>query len=77
MIGDYPVTVCDSCLRASCWLGIFFCMNSHAAGTIEKTVHELHPLGRENPEYWFKNPSTGAIDQHALARYREEYGRDC
>lgn len=46
------VTVCDACLRASCWLGEFFCEDYIAAGTTEKTRAELEELALENPEYW-------------------------
>lgn len=66
---DRPITVCSNCLQASCWLGIFMCHNARAAGIVEKTVRELRELKRESPHYWFKNPHTGAIDQHAMAEY--------
>lgn len=47
------VTVCDSCLRAACWQGAFYCEDSHTtAGLIEKTVAELEVLGLEHPQYW-------------------------
>ena len=48
------ITVCDNCLCASCWQGIFFCENYMTAGTVEKTVGELKKLNRENPDYWKK-----------------------
>ncbi len=34
------ITVCDKCLRASCWKGIFMCDESSFAGIVEmeKTV---------------------------------------
>lgn len=75
MILDREITVCDNCLRASCWQGIFMCEKSRNAGTIEKTVGELHDLSLENPEYWFKSPHTGAIDQHGLGAYLQETGK--
>lgn len=46
------IAVCDKCLRASCWLGKFYCENYLTAGTIEKTREELLELDLENPEYW-------------------------
>ncbi len=50
---ERTVTVCDACLRASCWQGRFYCDESHTtAGLTEKTVAELEALGREHPEYW-------------------------
>lgn len=67
---DRKITVCDHCLQASCWQGIFLCEESREAGTTEKTVAELAKLGLESPDYWFKSPHTGAIDQHALAEFK-------
>ena len=46
------VTVCDACLQASCWQGIYYCDDYQYAGTVQKTVAELRELGRENPSYW-------------------------
>lgn len=74
MITDYPVTVCAECHQASCWLGIFLCDKARNAGTVELCVGDLHELALENPEYWFKDPHTGAIDQHALAKYQSYSG---
>jgi hypothetical protein len=34
------IAVCDHCLRASCWLGLFYCEEYQTAGTIEKTLGE-------------------------------------
>jgi hypothetical protein len=56
---------------ASCWLYIFVCEKFRTAGTCEKTVDELRKLKLESPEFWFKSPCTGAIDQHAMAEYKE------
>jgi hypothetical protein len=64
-----PVTVCDHCSRASCWLGIFLCDAAQRAGTKEMTVLELRNLAYEHPQYWFKNPHTGAVDQQAMREY--------
>jgi hypothetical protein len=71
MILDRRITVCDQCLQASCWLGIFMCQESKFAGTCEKTVRELRALGRESPDYWFKSVDTGAVNQHDMANYQE------
>lgn len=46
------ITVCDKCLKASCWQGIFMCDEARTAGTIIKTVAELRPLGLEHQDYW-------------------------
>ncbi len=48
------VTVCDKCLCASCWQGIFMCQSAQNAGIVEKTITELEALGLENPCYWQK-----------------------
>jgi len=46
------VTVCDHCLQASCWQGIFYCDEYQTAGTVEKTIEELRALNLEHPSYW-------------------------
>jgi hypothetical protein len=46
------VTVCDKCLQATCWQGIFMCWESGTAGTVEKTIDELKALDLEHPSYW-------------------------
>ena len=51
------VTVCDSCLRACCWqgeffCGEFFCEDYKTAGTIEKAIAELIELGLEHSDWW-------------------------
>jgi hypothetical protein len=46
------ITVCDKCLQASCWQGIFMCDESREAGITEKTVAELRDLNLEHPDYW-------------------------
>lgn len=46
------ITVCDKCLQASCWLGIFMCDQSRYAGTVEKTLPALQTLALEDPHYW-------------------------
>lgn len=51
---DYDVvTVCDNCLRASCWpMGQFMCDNAYTAGSTTRTVAELRKLALEHPSYW-------------------------
>lgn len=49
------ITVCDKCLQASCWQGIFMCDDSQTAGVVEKTRRELKKLGREHPSFWKTN----------------------
>lgn len=51
------VTVCSSCLRASCWQGEMMCGVYH--GTRQMKISELAKLGRENPEWWDIDPATG------------------
>ena len=46
------VTVCDACLRACCWRGIFMCDDSYGAGTTRKTVAELRALDEEHSDYY-------------------------
>ena len=48
---DDLVTVCSACLTACCWLGIFMCQRSKAAGTQQMTVAEIRSLGLEDPSY--------------------------
>lgn len=72
---EREVTVCDHCCQASCWLGIFLCQKSREAGTKKMTVRELHRLGYENPEYWFKDPCSGGIDRHGLSEYLQVTGK--
>lgn len=48
------ITVCASCLQASCWLGEFYCDNYKTANIVKRTVRDLIKLNREHPEYWKK-----------------------
>jgi hypothetical protein len=52
------VTVCDACLRASCWQGTLFCDEALNAGTRLVDVKVLGELDLEHPEYWEKNRET-------------------
>ena len=49
---DHLVVVCDKCFCASCWQGIFLCLGSPSAGTLELRVSELRALDRESDSYW-------------------------
>ncbi len=55
MANNNKVTVCDVCLTAGCWQGIFMCEKARSAGTIEKTIAELKKLALEHPDYWKSN----------------------
>jgi len=46
------ITVCDKCLKASCWQGLFMCDNARLAGTVQKTISELKELNLEHSSYW-------------------------
>jgi hypothetical protein len=46
------VVVCDHCLQASCWQGIFMCDQAREAGLTTRTVGELRALNLEDPSYW-------------------------
>ncbi len=46
------ITVCASCLRASCWSGILYCEDARTASTRTMTIDELTNLGREHSSYW-------------------------
>ena len=49
------ITVCDACLQASCWQGMFYCTEYQSAGTVEKTIWQLLDLGLEHPSYWVEH----------------------
>jgi len=55
------ITVCDACLCASCWHGIFLCEDYQTAGTVQKTPRELRKLDREHPSYY----SRAEVERHA------------
>ncbi len=50
--GEATVTVCSSCLQASCWQGKYYCGNYRNAGTKQMTVRELRKLNYEHESYW-------------------------
>lgn len=45
------VTVCDKCLRVSCWHGIFMCDDNKSAGTKQMLKSDVIKLGEENTCY--------------------------
>ena len=49
---DQMITVCDQCLRACCWKGIFMCDDSRDAGTRELSAGTLAIIDREHSDYW-------------------------
>lgn len=49
---DRLITVCASCLRASCWQYEFCCEEYKTAGTVMKPESELRQLNLEHPS-WF------------------------
>jgi hypothetical protein len=49
---DDKVTVCESCLQASCWQAIFCCDNYKNADITQRSRRELMRLDREHPSYW-------------------------
>ena len=48
------VLVCDQCLTASCWHGIFMCDDARSAGLKVVTVADLRalPESREHEDNW-------------------------
>ena len=46
------ITVCDHCLKASCWQGVYMCEEARGAGTRRMTESELRELDAEHPDYW-------------------------
>ena len=59
MSDDDLITVCDACLRACCWQGIFMCDKSLKAGTVQKTRKELRTLRLEDPSYFKTDKELG------------------
>ncbi|MDE2102993.1 MAG: hypothetical protein KGL39_37460 [Patescibacteria group bacterium] len=48
----YYVLVCEKCLRASCFHGIFMCDDAATAGIVEKRSDELDELRKEHRSYY-------------------------
>lgn len=47
---DYLVTVCASCLTASCWHGEFMCQKAKTSTTTVYRASELRAAGREHSD---------------------------
>lgn len=56
---DPKITVCNKCLQASCWQGIFMCDNAATAGTVERKVSSLIKRDLEHPDYWNNELNSG------------------
>ena len=54
------VTICDECLKASCWQGIFMCDNAYTAGTMDLDVEYLKVRALEHPDWWADEVPTWA-----------------
>lgn len=61
---DYELDVCDKCLRAVCWWGIFYCDDYQSAGLVKYKVRDLIKLGREHKSYL----TAAMIEKHTGAR---------
>lgn len=64
------VTVCDNCLRASCWQGEFMCQNSKYSGTVDLPVSTLLALNLESPDYF--NIQKGHIENNESKSTHQE-----
>ncbi len=65
---DAKITVCDKCLQASCWQGLFYCNDYRTAGVRQMARRELLELKLENPDYWktdeeFANTPVGRFSE--------------
>jgi len=49
---DYWVTVCDKCLRASCWHFDLPCADYRNAGTVRKLASELRTMNLESHSHY-------------------------
>ena len=61
---NYDLEVCDACLRAVCWWGIFYCDEYQTAGTTKMKVRDLIKLGREHKSYL----TAAMIEKHTGVR---------
>jgi hypothetical protein len=61
---DYELDVCDHCLRAVCWWGIFGCDKYYEAGPVKRKVRDLIKLGREHKSYL----TAAMIEKHTGSR---------
>ena len=44
--------ICDKCLRACCWHGLFCCDEYKEAGLLQATEEQLRRLDREHSDYY-------------------------
>jgi len=58
------ITVCDQCLRASCWQGIFMCDKAQQAGTVRERRKTLVKLKLEHPSYLLTDKQMGNSQEH-------------
>jgi hypothetical protein len=70
------ITVCDACLQASCWQGIFMCYESRNAGIVQMPETTLRRLGLEHPSYWKTDEeiSNGPAQASAVLRSHKKGG---
>jgi hypothetical protein len=54
------IAVCDKCLKASCWHGIFLCDDSRGAGLLWKTSAQLRQINAEHSDYF----SRAHVEKH-------------
>lgn len=45
------IYICDKCLKASCWLGLFMCWESRDAGLYRAHKRDVVRFALENPDY--------------------------
>lgn len=64
---DYYVTVCATCMRASCWQGEMYCDDYKAAGTKEVLSSVLASLGNEHESYFAPERLIAVCGQLRLA----------
>lgn len=51
--GNDLITVCDKCLCASCWQGLFYCAEYQTAGTKQMSRAQLRLVNKfEHPSHW-------------------------
>lgn len=71
------IYVCDKCLQASCWAGIFMCDESRTAGLYRARKGDLKRLGRESVDYMnlpevvapASDRSTPMVPRHVLRSF--------
>lgn len=62
------VEVCDSCLRACCWAGIFFCDEYMNAGIVTKTIGELKEINKLRGLPWNYQGSNTKVWDNLIKR---------